>query len=207
MTRAASDVGAVAPAAVSAIVLAGGRSRRFGSDKLRAEIDGRNLLDLATEAAAAVSSEVVVVVAPDDDRPLPAARVPVRRTIDPEPFGGPLVGLRSGLEIAAEPLAVVVGGDMPSMEPDVLRALVRALEASTGHDAVALSSRGRLVPLPAALRTGAATDATRRLVGGGERRLRTLFDHLRTRVLAEEEWRPLDPEGATLRDVDRPEDL
>jgi molybdopterin-guanine dinucleotide biosynthesis protein A len=41
----------------------------------------------------------------------------------------------------------------------------------------------------------------------GERRLRSLFERLPTEVLDESEWRPLDPGGATLRDVDRPEDL
>jgi molybdopterin-guanine dinucleotide biosynthesis protein A len=63
------------------------------------------------------------------------------------------------------------------------------------------------VPLPAALRTGAASDQVGRLVDDGERRLRSVFDRLPTRILEEPEWRPLDPAGATLRDVDRPEDL
>ena len=41
---------------VSGIVLAGGRSSRFGSDKLRAEIAGRSLLELAIDAVAAVAT-------------------------------------------------------------------------------------------------------------------------------------------------------
>jgi molybdopterin-guanine dinucleotide biosynthesis protein A len=193
---------------VTGIVLAGGQSRRFGSDKLVATIDGRTLLERAAAAVAAVATEVVVVVAPDDDRALPEAGVPVRRAVDPEPFGGPLVGLRTGLEVAREPLVVVVGGDMPTVEPAVLALLVRTLAvASTEVACVTLASAGRLVPLPAAVRTGAATDAAARLVVDGERRLRSLFDRLRTEVLEESEWRPLDPGGATLRDVDRPEDL
>jgi hypothetical protein len=34
-----------------------------------------------------------------------------------------------------------------------------------------------------------------------------VFTRLATRILDDVEWRPLDPEGDTLRDVDRPEDL
>jgi molybdopterin-guanine dinucleotide biosynthesis protein A len=80
-----------------------------------------------------------------------------------------------------------------------------ASEASWG--AVILASRGDRLPLPAVLRTGAATDVARRLVGDGERRLRSLFERLPTRALDEREWRPLDPAEATLQDVDRPADL
>jgi hypothetical protein len=61
--------------------------------------------------------------------------------------------------------------------------------------------------LPAALRTGRASDEVGRLVDDGERRLRSVFTRLATRILDDVEWRPLDPEGDTLRDVDRPEDL
>jgi molybdenum cofactor guanylyltransferase len=193
---------------VTGVVLAGGQSRRFGSDKLIAEIDGRSLLERAVTAVAAIATEVIVVVAPLDERTLPDAPVPVRRALDPEPFGGPLVGLLAGLEAAGEPIVVAVGGDMPTIDPAVLRLLVRTLAAgSTSVEAVTLGAAGRLVPLPAALRTAAATDAAARLVGDGERRLRRLFERLSTRVVHEPAWRHLDRAGATLRDVDRPEDL
>jgi molybdopterin-guanine dinucleotide biosynthesis protein A len=193
---------------VSGMVLAGGRSSRFGSDKLAARLGDRTLLDLAIAGVAAVASEIVVVLAPGDDRtPDPIDR-PVRLVVDPERHGGPLVGLLAGLEAVKQPLVVVAGGDMPTLSAEVLRAMIRALVASgTGWDAVILASRGDRVPLPAVLRTGAATTIARQLVGDGERRLRSLFERLPTRALEEGEWRPFDPAGATLRDVDRPADL
>jgi molybdopterin-guanine dinucleotide biosynthesis protein A len=192
---------------VSGIVLAGGRSSRFGSDKLVADVDGRRLLDLAIEGLAPVSDEVLVVVSPGDDRVLPGSTT-VRRVADPEQHGGPLVGLLAGLEVADQPIVVVAGGDMPSLSRAVLEAMIRRLVASEpGTDAIILASRGDRPPLPAVLRTGAATDVARRLVGDGERRLRSLFERLPTRALDEAEWRPLDPDGATLRVIDRPADL
>ncbi|MBA2719841.1 MAG: molybdenum cofactor guanylyltransferase [Chloroflexi bacterium] len=195
---------------VSGIVLAGGRSSRFGSDKLTATIGGTTLLDRAVNGVAAVAAEVVVVLAPGVERTL--ARTgddrQVRFVADPEAFGGPLVGVLAGLEVVEQPLVIVAGGDMPDLNPDVLSLLVRSLataDASIG--AVALRSRATTSPLPAAVRTGAATDVARRLVADGERRLRSLFDHLPTRVLEESEWRALDPDGGSLRDVDVPSDL
>jgi molybdopterin-guanine dinucleotide biosynthesis protein A len=199
------------PEGVSGIVLAGGASSRFGSDKLNATLDGQTLLERAVAAVAAVSSEVVVVVAPGDDRPLPGADlvpVPVRRAQDPETHGGPLVGLLAGLEAAREPIAVVVGGDMPALSVDVLRTLSTALgSADRGHEAAVLVRSGVFRPLPAAVRNGAATQAARRILGDGERSLVALMRELRTRHLPEAAWRGLDPAGATLLDVDTPEDL
>jgi molybdopterin-guanine dinucleotide biosynthesis protein A len=195
------------PLAVSGIVLAGGRSRRFGSDKLATRVGGGTLLDRSIAALATVAVDLVIVVAPGDARvPGPASR-PLRVVADPETHGGPLVGLLTGLESVEQPLVIVVGGDMPTLRPDVLRLLVRTLASQPTIGGVALRSRGTLVPLPAAVRTGAATDVARRLVGDGERRLRSLFERLPTRILDEGEWRPLDPDGETLRDVDRPADL
>jgi len=57
------------------------------------------------------------------------------------------------------------------------------------------------------LRTGAASHAARALVEDGVRSLRSLHERLRTQAIDEAAWRPLDPEAATLRDIDRPEDL
>ena len=195
------------PLVISAIVLAGGRSRRFGSDKLAARVGAGTLLDRSVAVVASIAADVVVVVAPRDDRVMAPISGALRIVTDPEAYGGPLVGLLTGLEAVDQPLVVVVGGDMPALRPDVLRLLVRTLASEPTIGAVVLRSRGALVPLPAAVRTGAATDWTRRLVGDGERRLRSLFERLPTRILEEGEWRPMDPDGDTLRDVDRPGDL
>ena len=101
---------------------------------------------------------------------------------------------------------VVVGGDMPSLEPAVLALLIQALVASSA-DAALLEHRGRRQQPPFAMRTGAGTDEARRLLAQWERRPGALMDRLTVRVLAEEEWRPLDPDAGTLRDVDEPTDL
>jgi molybdenum cofactor guanylyltransferase len=194
----------------TALVLAGGRSTRFGRNKLAEPLRGRSLLDHSIVAAAAVAREVLVLVPPVGDAPRlprsPDPAVPITTIRDPEPFGGPLVALLAGLERAREPFALVVGGDMPDLSRDVLARVLRALDASEA-DAVALAFRGRRQPLPLGLRVGTATAAARRLLADGVRSLQSLTDALRTRELSEGEWRSLDPAAATLHDVDRPEDL
>jgi molybdenum cofactor guanylyltransferase len=194
----------------TAIVLAGGRSSRFGRNKLAEPVGGRPLLDHAILAVAAVAREVLVVVPPVGELPRlprsPEPAVPIAIIRDPEPFGGPLVAVLAALERAREPFALIVGGDMPKLSRDVLAAVLRTLDASDA-EGVLLVFRGRRQPLPVGLRVGAATGAARRLLADGVRSLHSLAEVLRIRELSEGEWRPLDPVAATLHDVDAPGDL
>ena len=189
---------------IGAIVLAGGRSSRFGRDKLSEPIDGRPLLHHAIAAVRALTEEVVVVVAPGQDPPLPAG---VRLIHDAAAFEGPLAGMCEGLE-AMDPAidrVVVVAGDMPSLEPAVLSRLVDSLGLSI--DIALLEVGGEPVPLPMAILRAPALASARALLAAGERRLRALPDALHPTVVAETTWRLHDPHGATLRDIDSPSDL
>ena len=186
-------------------MLAGGRSTRFGSDKLAASHLGVPLLHHAIAALAALCDDVVVVLAPGAE---PAGLPPgVRTTHDPTEGEGPLAGLHQGLMAVIRSDAVVVaGGDMPGLQAPVLAEMLRALE-DAGVDAVALEDGGRPRPLPCVLRTWPAADVAHTLLHAGRRRLRDVLDSLPTAVIDEATWTALDPERRTLFDVDEPGDL
>jgi molybdopterin-guanine dinucleotide biosynthesis protein A len=188
------------------IVLAGGRSQRFGRDKLTQEIDGRPLLDHAILRLLEVCERVVVVLPLDGEAPpLPGGgRVVVAR--DARPDEGPLRGLAAGLEVADRAWAAVAGGDMPDLQPDVLREMLRAAR-ETDAVAVALSDGGEARPLPLVVATDRGKDAVANLLGAGERSLRQLLGAVSTVVVDEPSWTSLDPERRTLVDVDEPGDL
>ena len=191
---------------VTGIVLAGGRSARFGSDKLALEIDGRPLLHHAIAALAAVAGRIIVVTAPDAEPPLPAElanRIVVVH--DPEPFGGPLVGLGAALAAVETPTALVAGGDMPRMVALVLRRLAGAVGIE--YRAVTLEVPGRVQPLPMALDVSAAHAAAATVLDRGGRSLRDLLRELGTTSIPAPVWLALDPAGATIVDIDRPSDL
>jgi len=187
---------------VSGIVLAGGASRRFGRDKLVEPIDGITLLERAVLALAGVVDEVVVVIGPDGAAAqLRSVDRPVRYARDPEPFGGPLVALRTGLAATRGPIVVVVGGDMPWLVPGVLGLLVDRVPAALVDPA------GMLRPLPCALDRAAALVAVDELLAGGERRLRAVLARVGSSALPWADWQVLDPGGLTLVDIDEPGDL
>ena len=108
---------------VTAVVLAGGRSSRFGSDKLAFEIDGRTMLDHAVAAVGAVTSHVILVLAPGTEMPLALASSVAGHVHDSLAFEGPLAALAAALEVIETPVALVVAGDMPRMVPAVLQRL------------------------------------------------------------------------------------
>jgi molybdopterin-guanine dinucleotide biosynthesis protein A len=190
---------------LAGVVLAGGRSTRFGSDKLRATYRGVPLLHHAVLRLAELCDDVVVVLAPGvDDAGLPPG---VRTTHDPTGAQGPLVGLHAGLAAAARSeAALVIGGDMPEMQAAVAREMARVLDEAA-VDAVVLADAGRWRPMPCVLRTSRAAAAVHRLVEGGERRLGAAIDALRTAVIDEATWTALDPGRRSVFDVDVPADL
>lgn len=198
---------ATARMGVSVIVLAGGRSGRFGSPKLEATLDGRPLLDHVLELARAISDDVVVAgsvsaASAHSSEPL------VRTVPDPEAFGGPLVGLASALDAVDRAVVVVLAGDMPRMAIEILQPMLIVLGQDDQVDAVVLEREGAPRPLPLVLRTELARRAAHTILeGSGERSLRALLAAHRTRVIDEAHWRPLDPTGHALADVDRPADL
>ncbi|MEI7745288.1 MAG: molybdenum cofactor guanylyltransferase [Chloroflexota bacterium] len=192
------------------IVLAGGASRRFGGDKLAADLDGRSVLAHAVGGVTGVASPVVVVLAPEAAVPDLGPAVLVAR--DTEAFGGPLAGLLVGLEAlvalpgGAPDTAILVGGDMPSLVPGVLALMADALARDPALGAVTLGIEPPTA-LPMAVRVALALPAVRSLLAADRRRLRGPLDLIPSAVIAAAEWRALDPDAATLRDIDTRSDL
>jgi molybdopterin-guanine dinucleotide biosynthesis protein A len=189
----------------SGIVLAGGRSSRFGGDKLAAMVDGVPLLERAIAAVGEVAGEILVVGRTggvSEDRR-------ARFVSDRVPHQGPLAGLVAGLAAASHERAVVVAGDMPSLDPAVLRMLLANLgDSPFGIEAVALGlgSTDSPQPLPIAIRHSVLGSATR-TVEGGERSLGRFLARLPLKVLPEATWRAADPAARSLVDIDVPSDL
>lgn len=101
-------------------VLAGGQSRRFGSDKAVAELRGRSLIEHVLAALTPQVDGLVMVGRPGAEEGVPA--IPDR----PAPDLGPLGGLNAALHYGrAHGYAAVatVGCDMPVLPADLVSRL------------------------------------------------------------------------------------
>ncbi len=164
------------------------------------------LLHHAVLRLAEVCGEVVVVVGPEGSEPDLPIGPSLRLARDLVEGRGPLAGVAAGLSEVRTELALVAAGDMPDLSRAVLVEML-AQARESGAEATALEEGGTPRPLPVVLRAEPAGVAAQSLLASGERSLMGLLAALRASRLMESAWRALDPQGTTVRDIDRPEDL
>ena len=148
--------------ATAVVVLAGGTSRRFGRDKLDAEVDGVTLLDAALSDLPAGWD--LVLVGP----PRPTARPGTWVREEPAgggPAAGMVTGLRHALERGAERLAVVPA-DAPGAGAAATALLQLLTDEPRAAALVGVDDEGREQPLQLGLRRAAAEQLVA-TVGGG----------------------------------------
>ncbi|MFM7099869.1 MAG: molybdenum cofactor guanylyltransferase [Verrucomicrobiota bacterium] len=151
------------PLCFSGLVLAGGRSRRMGTDKSRLILDGESLLARQLRLLAEVgASERLVSVAPG----APPTDWPpgVGRVEDPVADAGPLAGVATGLAAARSPWVLVLAVDLPGLQVDFLRRLLTRAALVGGRGVVPRTAAG-WEPLAAVYPAGLATLAASRLAG------------------------------------------
>lgn len=196
---------------ITVAVLAGGRSRRFGSDKRLAPVDGTTLLRRTLALAGEVGDDVLLVVADAADgrrtmRRFGLGTDAARLVLDTRQDVGPVAGLEAALTVARNDLVLVLAGDHPRLGRGLLDLVVTTAQRSS--DAVAVALAGPLGPEP--MLTVYRRDALARigaLIDSGTRRMVDVLAALDPHVIDAATWREVDPEGEGLTDVDTPEDL
>lgn len=189
---------------LEAVILAGGRSTRFGSDKASALLGGRPLLQWVIDAASGACGRIVVVAATGQTLPDVSAAVPVIVVRDHWEALGPVAGLATGLEAVQGPVAFVASCDAPLLRPEVIRLLVARIGDA---DAACPVVGGQRQPLVAAYR---ASTVRRRLAAAaeaGELKLVLALQDLRLVEVPETAVRAVDPELDSFRNLNTPERL
>jgi molybdopterin-guanine dinucleotide biosynthesis protein A len=205
-----------ADARLAAIVLAGGRSRRMGTDKAHVRLAGEPMLVRVVRSVAAAAAHLVVVAAADQALPELPAGVEVAR--DARPDRGPLEGLRAGLQALAArgaPAEAVFlcAADMPLLVPELplrLLALWRA-QSEPRAPALVVGTPGRVQPLLGIYAPAVLGDVDAQLATG-DRSLRALLARLGAVVaddaalLADAALAAADPRLDSLAGVNTPEE-
>lgn len=176
----------------TAIVLAGGKSRRMGTDKSLLPLAGQPLIQHITGQLTPLFDQVLV--AANDPEKYAFLQLPI--VPDEEPGQGPLMGILSGVAAAAHDLSFVTACDIPHLDPGFILGL---LKAAAGYDIVMpTSAAGRHEPLLAVYRKSVVPLA-RQILRQGGRRITELFPTARVRFVDL-------PEGGWYRNLNTPED-
>ena len=123
---------------VTAILLAAGRSRRFGpDDKLMAELDGTPIILKTLNALTESRCQAVHVIVAPDNRPLIELLKGQPVTIVPNPQAHAGLGnsIATGIASLADEVtgALILPGDMPWMTSAFINRLVEAFGAENGQ--------------------------------------------------------------------------
>jgi molybdopterin-guanine dinucleotide biosynthesis protein A len=199
-----------APAPASAVVLAGGLSRRLGQDKRRLRLwgpAGPALLEHTLAVVGGLCADVVVVLNDPEAWPdLPARAVP-----DVYPDGGALGGIYAGLAAAAEGYALVVACDMPLLSPALLAAMLarhRDYDALVPRSPSPGSARNQLDLEPLhAIYARSCLAPMRAALESGRRQIAAFFPAVRLAHFAPHEVAAHDPRGLSFLNVNTVEQL
>ncbi len=155
-------------------ILAGGRSRRFGSDKARAIVNGQPLLGHVVTMLQPVASSVTVVA----DHEGKYDDLGFRTIADRQPGLGPLGGLDTALHDlpTSSGWLLLCCCDAMIIRSAWLDQLIAA--PNDGHDAVAFHAE-HWQPMPA-LYAASARPTVSTLLAGGNRSMQRLLDQLAT---------------------------
>lgn len=187
---------------MSAIILAGGASRRLGRDKALVTLDSATLLDLTLRAALAVVKNAIIVAS--DTGRLAAFRRPAVDVVrDLIPHQGPLVGLLTGLEATADEYNLVLSCDAPFVRPAVLEYL---LAEAVGYDATVVKTDGRMHPLLGVYRRSCSGPIRSRL-DAGDRKVISFFPDVKINAISDDSIKGCDPQLVSLFNINTRSDL
>jgi molybdopterin-guanine dinucleotide biosynthesis protein A len=194
------DTAPIPKPAISAIVLAGGKSSRLGKDKAFLLLDGQPLVALTVHQLATLSDDLIVVT--NDPARYEPLELPARLLPDERPGEGSLMGIYSGLKAAHHSHALVVACDMPFLNLPLLQYM---LPLADGYDVVIPRLEGMLEPLHAVY-SKACLPAMARLLEQGERQIIAFFHEVRVRYVEEDEVDRFDPHHLSFLNVNTTED-
>lgn len=184
---------------ISVAILAGGQSRRMGTDKSFVEVDGVRLIDRVVNAVRALALPVFLVANnPERYRSLGLPIFP-----DVIPGKGSLGGIYTALYRSRSAYTLCVACDMPFLEPALLWYL---LEQRDGCDVVVPETGGRLQALHAVYNRSCLLPIAAQLQRD-QLAIQRLFANVNTRIVPESALLPYDPLLQSFINLNTPQDL
>lgn len=184
---------------MTGVVLAGGKSSRMGFNKAFIEFGGKRLIEVVLECLRGLFPEVLIV-ANDPER---YTYLRVRVIPDLIPDSGSLGGIYTGLSAAAHPRCFFAACDMPFLNPDLIRLLIREAE---GWDVVVPRVAGELQPLHA-IYAKACLPFIKEAIDNGALKIARFFPKVMVKTIEEPALKALDPQLLGFVNVNTPQEL
>lgn len=183
---------------VTGVILAGGASRRMGSNKSLLDVGGEPMIQRIYRTMEEIFADVIIVT----NEPELYRFLPCRTVHDLWPGSGTMVGIHAGLAACDATDAFVVGCDMPFLQPALIRHLVSLKDDS---DVVVPRTPDGLQPLHALYRRS-SLKVIERYLQDGDLSMMHLLGELRTRQVIAGEMESMDHSFSSFINVNTPEE-
>jgi molybdopterin-guanine dinucleotide biosynthesis protein A len=180
-------------------VLAGGKSLRYGRNKALEIFQGKSLLEYALRSLRSFCDPLLVVA--NDLKPFLHIQATLVQDILRDQ--GPLGGLYTALVFSPHEWLFVKATDMPFLAPELVHLMLASKE---GFDVVVPMLNDRYDPL-LALYSRRCLPPVAATLEKGDRKVTMFFRKVRVRELPEKQWRTVDPEGLSFKNVNTPQNL
>jgi molybdopterin-guanine dinucleotide biosynthesis protein A len=186
---------------LTGVILCGGRSSRMGQPKASLPFGEETLLDRTLRIVSGIVEQTILVAAPGQE--LPVFRESVTVVRDHREGRGPLEGMRAGLSVVdSGSIAFVTGCDTPFLTP----AFIERVASLLGEHEIAVPwIDGFYHPLAAVYRPSIVPHIEK-LLAADQLRTTFLFQRAATRRVVADELRDVDPQLASLRNLNTPAD-
>lgn len=184
---------------MTGIVLAGGKSSRMGFNKAFIEFGGKRLIEATVDRLKALFPEVLIIA----NDPPRYAYLGVKVVSDLIPDSGSLGGIYTGLSVASHPACFFVACDMPFLNAEIIKLLIREAE---GWDAVVPRVRGELQPLHAVY-AKSCLPLIKESIDASVLKIARFFPKAKVKIIEEPALRAVDPYLFGFMNVNTPLEL
>ena len=188
---------------ITAVILAGGMSRRLGRNKALEPFEGEPLIRRVVSRMSRVGDSVAVIV--NDEERAAELNLPdgVASVVDRFPDKGSLGGIVTGLLTATTDWSAFCACDMPFLNPELYEYLA---SQRTGYDAVVPVVEGRPEPTHA-LYSRVCIGPIRERIDADDLKISSFFSDVRVLLVPEQEVRSKDPDLLSFFNINTQEDL
>ncbi|MGA1869189.1 MAG: molybdenum cofactor guanylyltransferase MobA [bacterium] len=185
---------------ISGAILAGGYSKRFGSNKAFVEIKGKPLIERIIDIFIPIFDDIFIVSNSSEEYEFTGYPV----VNDVLPIKGPLVGIYSALHASKYKYTFICACDMPFISPALIKYMIKKKE---GYDIIVPGLKeGQLEPLHA-IYSKSCIPFIKDKISIHEKKIISFYRDLSVYILKKDEIIPYDPQLLSFYNINTDEDF
>jgi molybdopterin-guanine dinucleotide biosynthesis protein A len=188
---------------INCIILAGGKSVRFGHDKVLETIGNTSLLEQVISRVNPLSKNIIIVTSKERDFGQLVKLPKLSVVSDIFPGQGSLGGIYTGLVNSDSHYNLVVAADMPFLNGSLLSYMIKVSE---GSDFILPHIKDWYEPLHA-IYSKNCIEPNKSMLEGGRKVIVELFDYVKVRYVEAEEVDRFDPKHLSFFNINTQADM